>query len=67
MLKIQYDTDGHGALRLYVSKIFQRVMLYFSCSKLDWNKLSTVNNLWGLFLESPYHLTGTKPYFKIQI
>ena len=67
MLEIQYDTDGHGALRLYVSKIFQRVMLYFSCSKQDWNKLSTVNNVEGLFLESPYHLTGTKSYFKIKI
>ena len=29
MLEIQNDTDGHRALRLYISKIFQRVVFYF--------------------------------------
>ena len=33
MIEVQHDTDGHGALRLYISKIFRRMLRYFSCSK----------------------------------
>ena len=30
IIEVQHDTDGHGALRLYISKIFRRMLLYFS-------------------------------------
>ena len=67
MLEIQNDTDGHRALRLYISKIFQRVMFYFfSCSKRNWIKMRTVNNIWSPFLESLDNLTAPKSYFKIK-
>ena len=64
MLEIQNDTNGHGALRLYILKIFQKVMLHFSCS--NWSKLCTVNDMWGPFLESSDDLIGVEPYFKIK-
>ena len=62
MLEVQHDTDGHEALRLYISKIFRRMLLYFSCSKHGWSELRTVNNIWHPFRDSPDNLTGPKPY-----
>ena len=67
MLEVQHDTDGHGALRLYISKIFRRMLLYFSCSKHGWIELRTVNNIWHPFRESPDNLTGPKPYSERKI
>ena len=66
MLEIQNDTNGHGALRLYISKIFLKVTLHFSCSKHDWSKLCTVNDMWAPFLEGSDDLIGVEPYFKIK-